>query len=100
MAESRHTAAEQEQGQEETGDWHLYRHLTVAARLRGDPLPARPAGLCTVIPRVEDQRALVLVSVLVCDTALVVTVQTKGTKIKNTTRVTTKLCSVLSSLWS
>lgn len=49
----------------------------MAGRLRGNPLPARAIDLDRALPRLVDQRALVLVSVLVCDTGLVVTVKTK-----------------------
>ena len=49
----------------------------MAGRLRGNPRPAWAIGLDRALPRLEDQRAVVLVSVLVCDTCLGVTVKRK-----------------------
>lgn len=46
----------------------------MAGRLRGAPLPAWTIGLDGAVPQLEDQRAVVLVSVLVYDAGLVVTV--------------------------
>lgn len=57
--------------------WWLWRHLVVAGRLRGNPLPARTTVLDGALPRVEDQRAAALVSLLVCDAGLVVAAKTK-----------------------
>lgn len=52
----------------------------MAGRLRWNPLPARATALDGALPGVEDQGAVVLVSVLVCDTGLVVTAETKHTR--------------------
>lgn len=52
----------------------------MAGRLWRSPLLARTADLDGAFPDVEDQGAVVLVSVLVCDTRLVVTVQGKQTR--------------------
>lgn len=54
--------------------WCLGRDLGVAGRLCGAPLPAWTIGLDRAVPQLEDQRAVVLVSVLVYDAGLVVTV--------------------------
>lgn len=53
----------------------LWRCLMETGRLRGSPLPAWPTRLDRALCGLRDQRTVVFVSVLICDTGLVVTVQ-------------------------